>query len=165
MPDAPKCVICGNQLTPERIAEDWASCEKCEDKLKHWLDPQELMCPTCSKHLFSVIHSPYYDEHFLYCDSCPRFVAVDFYDPALAPIRKRHKVDAAEGSDWEAYFDDLESHLNKCPCGGTFRDTSPRRCPYCSTVIPGLDRGRDISAKDENFDFDSLVIKKNIWKK
>jgi hypothetical protein len=165
MPDDRKCLICGVDLTSERIADNWGVCEKCEIKDNdNWLDCQEIECPSCSQRIILVIHSPFYNEHFLYCDSCPRHVEVSFYDPNLAPIRKRHAVDEAKGDDWDSYFTDLEDNLRPCPCGGTFSNSASRRCPYCACVIPYASEDKDVYPKDESFEFDLLIVKNEIWK-
>ena len=42
----------------------------------NWLEAEVIACPSCGLRLYSVLHSPMFDDFRLYCDRCPRAVEV-----------------------------------------------------------------------------------------
>jgi hypothetical protein len=90
------------------------------------LDSQAIDCPACGVHLLALEHSGFYDDWFLYCDSCPIRAEVSYYAPQCKPI---HVLPA------EARHAALEAALAPCACGGRFRFDSARRCYSCATVV------------------------------
>ncbi|MET7375860.1 hypothetical protein [Micromonospora arida] len=102
----------------------------------NWLNGEEITCPECHERLYRLDHSPLLDCHFLYCDSCPMRVDVSYYDKTFRTI-----ADALPARD-DAYttlMAALEARLRPCDCGGRFRDSAPRRCHHCSTVLTAID--------------------------
>lgn len=99
----------------------------------NWLHEEHIACPSCQRRLFRVDHSPFYDEHFLYCDRCPIRVEVSFYDPVYQQITQT--LAQKEGKRYEVLMQALEAHLKSCRCGGTFRHDAPRRCFICHTPV------------------------------
>lgn len=91
----------------------------------NWLHAERLRCPACQADLWRVDHSPFYDELFLYCDTCPRHAEVSFYDP--------HYKDAAKDEATRRHL--VEARLKLCGCGGHFRFAAARRCPTCWTPV------------------------------
>lgn len=172
MSDQNRCVNCDAQLTPERVEDGWGVCPDCASD-NNPLDNRDITCAQCKATLGWVLHSPFYDEHYLYCDSCPRRVEVSFYDPETVKINEQffseEVADDGENKNedevWAAYFMALEERLAPCPCGGTFRHNAPRRCLYCSAVIPEDPDGRDVWPGDGNENCSELIITTNIWRK
>jgi hypothetical protein len=99
----------------------------------NWLHGARIACPSCHQPLYRVDHSPFYDEHFLYCDRCPIRVEVSFYDPVYTHITRRLAQD--EGERYVALMRALEARLKPCMCGGAFRHDAPRRCFTCHTSV------------------------------
>jgi predicted nucleic acid-binding Zn ribbon protein len=91
----------------------------------NWLHAEHLRCPACYADLWRVDHSPFYDEAFFYCDTCPRHAEVSYYDPQYR--------DAA--ADEIIRIHEVEAHLKPCVCGGHFRFAAARRCPTCWTPV------------------------------
>jgi len=103
------------------------------DEETNWLHGEPIACPACYHPLYRVDHSPFYDEHFLYCDHCPIRVEVSFYDPVYQHLRQTLSPD--DGDTYVALMRVLEGRLNPCICGGTFRHDAPRRCFSCHTAV------------------------------
>jgi hypothetical protein len=102
----------------------------------NWLHGEHVRCPACQADLWRVDHSPFYDEAFFYCDTCPRHAEVSYYDP--------HYSDAAP--DEAARIHRVEAHLKPCVCGGRFRYNAARRCLTCGTPVIFADpAGIDLS--------------------
>jgi hypothetical protein len=108
-----------------------------------WLHGEHLRCPRCQSDLWRVDHSPYYDEAFLYCDSCPRHAEVSYYDPHY-----NHAV-----PDETVRIERIETRLKPCVCGGHFRFAAARRCLTCWTpVIVADPAGVDLFYWEPYFD-------------
>lgn len=82
------------------------------EKETNWLHMEELECPVCREKLYRVDHSPFYDEHFLYCDHCPIRVEVRFYDPVYQHLVQQ--VVPNESRKYPALMRTLEFHLKPC---------------------------------------------------
>jgi len=54
------------------------------DEEINWLHGEQVECSNCHQQLYRVDHSPFYDEHFLYCDSCPMRVEVSYMERWMA---------------------------------------------------------------------------------
>ncbi|HXD88748.1 MAG TPA: hypothetical protein VN641_19820 [Urbifossiella sp.] len=106
----------------------------------NWLEAEVVACPGCGERLFAVIHSPFCDDHRLYCDRCPRAAEVSFYDPVCMAVVDKLPADRT----WEQTMAAIEPLLRPCACGGRFRGDAPRRCPSCATVVPAAAR-KDVS--------------------
>jgi hypothetical protein len=89
-----------------------------------WLNPGFVECPSCHVRLYRVDHSPLYDEHWIYCTTCPRHVELGFYDQVVSKLPR-------DDTRWSH----IERLLKPCTCGGTFAFAAPRRCPTCSCVV------------------------------
>lgn len=98
----------------------------------NWLDAAVIACLGCGVRLFRVIHSPFCDDHRLYCDRCPRAVEVSYYDANYGRIVKT----LGQGQTREQVMAAMEPLLKRCRCGGRFRDTAPRHCFGCGAVVP-----------------------------
>lgn len=96
----------------------------------NWLAAEVLACPGCGARLFAVLHSPFCDDHRLYCDRCPRAVEVSYYDATYSRV-----VDHS-ASSWDRIMAVIEPLLRPCDCGGPFRGRAARRCPACGVVVP-----------------------------
>lgn len=99
----------------------------------NWLHGEPIECPACHQPLYRVDHSPFYDEHFLYCDQCPIRVEVSFYDPVYQHLTQTLSRD--EGDTYVTLMRALEGRLKPCICGGTFRHDAPRRCFSCHMSV------------------------------
>ncbi|MDT0529589.1 hypothetical protein RM555_11385 [Micromonospora sp. DSM 115977] len=99
---------------------------------ENWLNGEEVVCPECQERLYRVDHSPLLDCYFLYCDGCPMRVDVSYYDSTAMAI-----ADALPARDetHPTLMAALEARLRRCDCGGRFRDSAPRRCHRCATVL------------------------------
>src|SRR5690349_7695854 len=62
----------------------------------NWLHGERIACPSCQQPLYRVDHSPFYDEHLLYCDRCPIRVEVSFYDPVYHHLTQTLSRDGGE---------------------------------------------------------------------
>jgi hypothetical protein len=98
----------------------------------NWLDAAVIICPGCGTRLFRVIHSPFCDDHRLYCDRCPRAIEISYYDQNYGKVL----VTLGQGHTREQIMAAMEPLLRPCRCGGRFRDTSPRHCFTCGAVVP-----------------------------
>jgi hypothetical protein len=125
------------------------------DEEANWLYGEHFECPNCHQQLYRVDHSPFYDEYFLYCDSCPMRVEVSYYDPVYKHIDKhiRQTISKDESDMYTALMQAIEARLKPCACGGSFRHDSPRRCIICHTpVIIDDPIGIDLWSGDLSFD-------------
>jgi hypothetical protein len=102
----------------------------------NWLDAAVIACPNCGIRLFRVIHSPFCDDHRLYCDNCPRAIEISYYDANYSRILNSLGQDQTAASRREQIMAAMEPLLKACKCGGRFRDTSPRHCFTCGAVVP-----------------------------
>ncbi|MEU7996549.1 hypothetical protein AB0B83_14605 [Micromonospora sp. NPDC049060] len=70
--------------------------------------------------------------YFLYCDGCPMRVDVSYYDSTAMAI-----ADALPARDetYPTLMAAFEARLRRCDCGGRFRDSAPRRCHRCATIL------------------------------
>jgi hypothetical protein len=98
----------------------------------NWLDAAVIACPSCGVRLFRVIHSPFCDDHRLYCDACPRAIEISYYDPNYVKVLNN----LGQGHTREQIMATVEPLLKPCKCGGRYRDKSPRHCFSCWTVVP-----------------------------
>lgn len=98
----------------------------------NWLNAQILSCPGCAAQLFAVDHSPYLDDHRLYCDRCPQAIEIRFHDPTYRRVCARLPAQHT----WEQIMTAIEPLLQPCECGGRFRGDSPRRCFTCGAAVP-----------------------------
>jgi hypothetical protein len=107
------------------------------DEEENWLHSEQIECPSCHQLLYKVDHSPFYDEHFFYCDRCPIHVEVSYYDPVYQQIQEsiRQINTSLQRDDYTALMHALEERLQPCTCGGTFRHDTPRRCFICHTPV------------------------------
>jgi ribosomal protein S27AE len=98
----------------------------------NWLEAEILTCPGCGARLFAVIHSPFYDDHRLYCDRCPRAVEISYYDGVYRQAVDRLPAQYT-GAQLRAAIEPL---LRGCSCGGRFRWDAPRHCFHCGAEVP-----------------------------
>jgi hypothetical protein len=140
----------------------------------NWLEAKVITCPLCGIQLWCVIHSPFYNEHRMYCDRCPRAVEVSYYDPTYKRITNRLPAPRT----WEQVMAAIEPLLRDCSCGGRFRADAPRHCFSCGAVVPAAadkdlwpytgceDAERDPSP-EEQAEFDrfeaAFVVREGIW--
>lgn len=122
----------------------------------NWLEAEVLNCPTCEEKLFAVSHSPFHDDHLLYCDRCPKALEISYYDP----VYQRVVDQLPRPRMWEGIMAAIEPQLKPCSCGGRFRGTASRRCFSCGSVVPAAarkdltpyagyeDTGRDPTAEE-----------------
>src|SRR5438445_8608145 len=98
----------------------------------NWLDAAVIACPACGVRLFRVIHSPFCDDHLLYCDQCPRAIEISYYDANYDRILNT----LGQGHTREQIMAAMEPLLKPCVCGGRFRDTAPRHGFACGAIVP-----------------------------
>ena len=98
----------------------------------NWLDGAVIACPACGILLFRVIHSPFCDDHRLYCDRCPRAIEISYYDANYSRILNTLGQSHAR----EQIMAATEPLLKPCVCGARFRDAAPRHCFACGVVVP-----------------------------
>lgn len=105
---------------------------------ENWLHGEQIECPACQQQLYRVDHSPFYDEHFLYCDRCPIHVEVSYYDPVYERLYKQIYVPGNDQPQEDAdtcLMHALEARLRPCTCGGAFRHDASRRCFSCHAPV------------------------------
>lgn len=147
-----------------------------EETDDNWLKGQTFNCSNCMNDLFRIIHSPFYDCDFCYCDSCPKRVEISFYDK----VRNRI-LDKFGDNVREQYLNiqEVEKELKSCDCGGNFKFDAPRRCIYCASVVideggidlfpsyPEIEKEKELTKgeieKFEKFE-EEFVRAENIWK-
>jgi hypothetical protein len=140
----------------------------------NWLDAAVIACPMCGVRLFRVIHSPFCNDHRLYCDRCPRAIEIGYYDASYGRIVSK----LGQGATREQIMATMEPLLKACKCGGRYRDASPRHCFSCGAVVPEAvthdlspytgcgDSNRDPSAEEQAaYDrFDAAFIgRQDLW--
>jgi hypothetical protein len=106
----------------------------------NWLEAEVVTCPGCGAQLFCGIHSPFCDDHRLYCDHCPRAREISYYDPELRGVTDRLSAQRT----WEQLMAAVEPLLRACSCGGRFRADAPRHCFSCGAVVLAA-AGKDLS--------------------
>lgn len=144
----------------------------------NWLRAGTLSCPRCCISLYRVDHSPMYDEHFLYCDSCANRVEVSYYDPVYSELYQG--CSNQEAGLYATLMAAIEERLRPCGCGGRFKHDAPRRCHNCLAAVivdePSVDLwpafyGIDVDGRDptseecemaEQF-AQSHILKTDIW--
>src|SRR4051812_16096042 len=94
----------------------------------HWLDAGVIACAKCGFQMYWIESSPFYDGHKLHCDSCPRAVEINYYDPRYMKALEELKTERS----WEKVMEIVEPLLKSCVCGGRFRGSAPKRCYSCS---------------------------------
>ena len=109
----------------------------------NWLRPSVITCPDCGIHLFRVDRSPFDDHYRLYCDRCPKQAEISFYDAGMNAIRDAI-VKQNRNIDHSSLMQGIESRLNRCVCGGSFRAGAARRCYHCKAEVV-TDSGVDVS--------------------
>jgi hypothetical protein len=104
---------------------------------ENWLHGEQIECPSCHQLLYRVDHSPFYDEHFLYCDRCPIRVEVSYYDPVYTHVYKdvRQTHTQPQEDEYRVLMRAVEARLKPCRCGGRFLHDASRRCLTCSTPV------------------------------
>jgi len=106
----------------------------------NWLEAEVIACPGCGVRLFAVIHSPFCDDHRLYCDRCPKAIEISYYDPAYS-----RAVDPLSGGPkLEQVAEAVEPLLRSCACDGRFRFDAPRHCFRCGAEVPAA-ANKDLS--------------------
>ncbi len=143
----------------------------------NWLDSKIIECDNCHQKLYWLWHSPMYDEFFIYCTNCPKWVEASFYDKVVSTCWN----DAQEGGalNKTKYFQLIEDALSSCECGGQFKFDATRHCLHCGAPLTQSEPGRDLAfpeASDETLDdnpaaihalgrrMEQFIRKANIWK-
>ena len=101
----------------------------------NWLDGQAIVCPSCQLPLWRVVHSPFYDDWFFYCDRCPKRAEVSFYDAEVKAIYDAFVAGGDSQFQSERMHREIERRLAPCDCGGQFRMAADRRCHRCHAVV------------------------------
>lgn len=90
-----------------------------------------IECPNCRKRV--ELNQPHFyhagrsNQGFLYCDRDSTILVFSSFDPRYVRI-------AGDVHPWMLGHDqmaEVEEHLIKCPCGGSFAFSNPPRCPHC----------------------------------
>ena len=124
----------------------------------------DFTCPHCEKtYKINTYHIGYSDICELRCDSCSATLMLDIYSSNYLNLYKKHS------SYDEKFVRDLESMLNPCKCGGTFRLDAPYRCKYCNKQIELADIKRQIDFVGIESGRPGIIITgkaptKNIWR-
>jgi len=108
----------------------------------NWLRASLITCPNCHQQLYRVDHSPFDDNHHLYCDKCSNSVEVEFYDPVVMAMHKQ--VSDQDKVDYTKLMSAIEERLEPCSCGGNFRHNAPRRCHFCLSEVIIDESGVDL---------------------
>ncbi|HWE18887.1 MAG TPA: hypothetical protein VG758_17150 [Hyphomicrobiaceae bacterium] len=101
----------------------------------NWLDGHAIACPSCQLPLWQVVHSPFYDNWFFYCDRCSRRADVSFYDAEVKAIYDAFVAGGDSRFQSERMYREIERRLAPCDCGGQFRKSADRRCHGCHAVV------------------------------
>ena len=96
------------------------------DSDDNWLRAEIFSCQSCGEKFFRVDQSPFDSAWRWYCNSCPRFVEIGFYDEGLP---KKEGLERCE------YLQLIESQLRTCECGGKYRREAHPRCSSCNRVL------------------------------
>jgi len=96
------------------------------------LDRHRESCDSC-KMVFEVVKkSPYDNCHYLNCDTCMTILKIDYGDSILQKhINKTYIKSKIGETQIRNYWHEVESSLNKCLCGGEFKHSNPKKCPFC----------------------------------
>lgn len=85
-------------------------------------------CECCHQHFaYYLCHCGFGDCVYAYCDSCGKTAILSMWDkrwPNLPDCPVQQEICIA-----------MESHLQPCECGGSFRRGSSPRCPFCSQPL------------------------------
>ena len=94
-----------------------------------------LNCPSCGQEVrYTVLNLSGGREPFLYCDSSSDFVLRD--EDIELVVDRAGEVATPTIEHLGSVYDDLESILDACPAGGSFRRWANARCPHCNQVFP-----------------------------
>ena len=95
-----------------------------------------MVCPYCKK-IITVkgrYHAGFSNQGFLYCDKDSTVLVFDSYGRYYTKLIPNKPPWTLTGKEKEL----IESHLNQCPCGGSFGFSSKPKCPHCRRELPGL---------------------------
>ena len=79
-------------------------------------------------------HSGFSNQGFLYCNRDSTVLVFDTYSSHYGRIIPNKHPWILNAKEKQL----LESHLNACPCGGTFGFRNKPRCPHCGKEIKNL---------------------------
>ena len=100
-------------------------------------------------------HGGFSDIHSIHCSRCEAslWLCGDSCEPKFPNTSNIMTSDY--GREWLPYWDEFDSKLPKCKCGGTFNQMNSPRCPKCKGLIFGelyegkpVYRARDIRVFD-----------------
>lgn len=114
-------------------------CNKSVAPFRNLLDRHREECPECKKVFEVTKKSPYENAHFLNCDSCMTVLKISYSDSLLQKYISNIAPNNFLGdTQIRNYWHEVEEHLGKCLCGGEFKHTNPRKCPYCLADIDSI---------------------------
>jgi hypothetical protein len=114
-----------HDLTTRRIGETFAS-----HNCPHVTDTSSStgLCESCDgKFEYALIHNGFADTAYAYCDECGMTALLSgWYDkiPEGVLLRIHGPIET-----------EMESCLQACPCGGSFRRDASPRCPHCNVPL------------------------------
>jgi hypothetical protein len=96
-----------------------------------------LVCKECHRFVPATNFWDFKTEG-LYCSKCERVLVLDQRDLNLSDISEKYPPPFDVYSRGQiAYWSDIESLFNDCPCGGHFSFLNSPRCPVCKGLIQG----------------------------
>jgi hypothetical protein len=93
-------------------------CDKCMVEFKYYL-----------------VHNGFNESCYAYCDSCGR-TAFLWLVPSKIPEQYRNYFKRMPIG--EKINGDIESFMEKCSCGGTFKHDASPRCPSCKNQLSAI---------------------------
>lgn len=116
-------------------ADESSKCPQCNKIIipyRNTLDRHRETCNSCKMNFEVIKKSPYDNSHYLNCDSCMSVLKISYSDSILQKHINKISINSKLGdTQIRNYWEEVESNLNPCLCGGEFKHSNPKRCPFC----------------------------------
>ncbi len=147
---------------------DIIQCPQCTKKIEpiqNYLDRHREQCENCENIFETIKKSPYENAHFLNCDSCMSILKISYSDSILQ--KAISEIDLSNINiginEVEDYWLHVEDKLIKCLCGGQFKHSTSKKCPFCLNEINNI--GKEyLIVNNPKAKVTIPVISKHIWK-
>lgn len=115
-------------------------CNKITIPYKNSLDRHRENCDSCKMNFEVVKKSPYDNSHYLNCDNCMSVLKISYSDSILQSHINKININTKIGdTQIRNYWNEVENHLNPCLCGGCFKHSNPKRCPFCLASLKEIE--------------------------
>lgn len=160
------CNTCNNWFYD--TLKDFSECNECGKAVKpinNTFDRHRESCSKCNFVFEIQKKSPYDNSHYLNCDNCMTVMKINYSDSIL----QKYSNDLGlftkniNSKEINSYNQEIESHLNKCLCGGSFNFHNHKKCPFCMDDINGIPNNYLIVNVKNKVTIP--VLSKHIWKK